>query len=153
MNQIDPHANLRAALADGALMLAHEVASGRDGTYHVVNAEGREPKFSCPADEYLAVVPYPHDWAPTSEHINALPKPVRDYVHLLHTNTDPAGTVRENALLRDQVKQLAAQVAELQALAVRAIPFLEEVGSTFDDDGSNEPLELARDIRDAVGAE
>lgn len=43
-----------------------------------------------------------------------------------------------------------ALVAELSALATRAIPFLEEVGAEFDDDGSNEPLELARSIRGAL---
>lgn len=150
MNKTDPHAHLRAAFADGALMLAHEIASGRDGHYHVVSAEGREPQFSCPADEYLAVIPYPHGWTPTSENINAQPKPIRDYLHLLHTNTDPAGEVRKRVLAERRIEELEAMVAQLSALAARAIPFLEDEAAKYEDDGSNEPLELARSIRSAV---
>lgn len=44
------------------------------------------------------------DWAPTPETINKLPAPLRRYIHDLETNADPAGMVRENVLLRDQVE-------------------------------------------------
>jgi hypothetical protein len=53
------------------------------------------------------------NWTPTSENINALPDPIRKYIHDLHTNCDPAGMVRENVLLREEVKRLAALVQEL----------------------------------------
>src|SRR5690606_14901948 len=39
---------------------------------------------------------------------------------------------------------------KLAALAQRAIPFLRDEGAKYDDDGSNEPLELARDIEQAL---
>lgn len=40
-------------------------------------------------------------WLPTPENINALPASVRDYIHGLEANADPAGMVRENVQLRD----------------------------------------------------
>ena len=45
-------------------------------------------------------------WEPTAENINALPEPLRRYVHHLETLSDPAGLVRENALLKQQVRAL-----------------------------------------------
>jgi hypothetical protein len=56
-----------------------------------------------------------HDnWLPTSENINALPRPLRKYIHDLHTHCDPAGLVRENALLRDRLEQLEELIKEIQ---------------------------------------
>lgn len=46
------------------------------------------------------------EWLPTPENINALPDPLRKYIHDLETNCDPAGMVQENALLKDTVKGL-----------------------------------------------
>lgn len=46
------------------------------------------------------------DWLPTVDGINALPTRVKNYVHDLQTNCDPAGMVAENTLLRDQTKML-----------------------------------------------
>lgn len=54
-------------------------------------------------------------WVPDSEHINALPQPVRSYVHDLATNADPAGMVAENALLRDTVAALEARLRETES--------------------------------------
>jgi len=45
-------------------------------------------------------------WEPTAENINALPEPVRRYVHQLETLSDLAGLVREHALLKQQVRGL-----------------------------------------------
>jgi hypothetical protein len=45
-------------------------------------------------------------WEPTAENINALPEPVRRYVHQLETLSDLAGLVREHALLKQQVRAL-----------------------------------------------
>jgi hypothetical protein len=45
-------------------------------------------------------------WQPTPENINALPEPVRRYVHQIETLSDPADLVRENALLKQQVAAL-----------------------------------------------
>src|SRR5690606_4465386 len=41
-------------------------------------------------------------------------------------------------------------IAKLAKLAERAIPFLRDEGAKYEDDGSNEPLELARDIEQAL---
>jgi hypothetical protein len=58
------------------------------------------------------IINIPDNWLPTSENINALPRPVRKYIHDLHTNCDPAGMVRENVLLREQVQALSRLVNE-----------------------------------------
>jgi hypothetical protein len=58
----------------------------------------------------------PPDWLPTPEAINALPEPLRRYIHDLETDVDPAGMVRENVMLRAERDQLVAKLAE-QALA------------------------------------
>lgn len=56
------------------------------------------------------------DWLPTSENINALPLPLRRYIMELQTNADPAGIVRENAVLRHDNAEfellLAASIAQ-----------------------------------------
>src|SRR4051812_28705714 len=48
-------------------------------------------------------------WLPDAEQVNALPQPIRKYIHDLETNLDPAGIVAENALLRDTVAALEAR--------------------------------------------
>lgn len=53
----------------------------------------------------------------TSAEINALPRPVRDYIHALETNCDPAGLVRANESLREQVHALTKMGEELKAQA------------------------------------
>lgn len=53
---------------------------------------------------------YWEQWLPDAQHINALPQPVRSYVHDLETNADPAGMVAENVLLRDLVEALEARL-------------------------------------------
>ena len=41
-----------------------------------------------------------------------VPAPLRKYIHDLHTNCDPAGMVRENVLLREQVQALSKLVKD-----------------------------------------
>ena len=54
-----------------------------------------------------------HDkWLPTPENINALPEPVRKFIHDLETNTDPAHIVRENILIKDTCKLLLSKLEE-----------------------------------------
>lgn len=50
----------------------------------------------------------------TPEEINALPDRVRQYIHDLETNADPAGTIQDNALLKDQTRELDAMIARLK---------------------------------------
>ncbi len=50
----------------------------------------------------------PDNWMPTSENINALPMPLRDYIHGLEARCDPAGDVSRMAMLNDENQQLRA---------------------------------------------
>ncbi len=52
-------------------------------------------------------------WRPTPENINALPKPLRDYIHHLETDADPAGTTAENFRLRQENKDLRQECEQL----------------------------------------
>ena len=62
-------------------------------------------------------------WTPTVESINALPEPLRAYIHELETNADPAGTVRDNTILRDQLSGLQIMFRKSQdALSAQAAP-------------------------------
>lgn len=44
----------------------------------------------------------PPDWTPTAENVNALPDPLRLYIHELETVCDPAGDVRKLHLLKKE---------------------------------------------------
>ena len=55
------------------------------------------------------------DWTPTAANINALPEPVRKYVHHLASVCDPAGDLRELAIARDTIRSLSALVDEQEA--------------------------------------
>jgi hypothetical protein len=50
---------------------------------------------------------------PTPEHVNSLPQPLRKYIHDLETIADPAGIVRENSQLKDQIRSLEIKLEEL----------------------------------------
>ena len=52
------------------------------------------------------------DWLPTPENINALPEPVRKFIHDIETNIDPQGMVRENVLIKDTCKALVLKLEE-----------------------------------------
>ena len=56
------------------------------------------------------------DWLPTPENINALPEPVRKFIHDIETNTDPAHIVRENILIKDTCKALLLGLKEKQTV-------------------------------------
>lgn len=47
---------------------------------------------------------------------NALPAYIRDYVHHLETDADPAGTLRENYALRQNVAALCDKVERLRRM-------------------------------------
>lgn len=68
----------------------------------------------------LSVVPTSSStWTPTAENINALPEPIRNYIHSLETNTDPAGMVRENAILRHDNAEFESRLAEVSKGALK----------------------------------
>lgn len=54
------------------------------------------------------------DWTPTAANINALPEPLRRFIHDLETRADPAGDVRLIYELRKQVSALEAMVVRLR---------------------------------------
>ena len=53
-------------------------------------------------------------FVPDPEHINALPEPVRRYIHDLETRADPAGDVAEIALLKENNAALWKRVEETE---------------------------------------
>jgi hypothetical protein len=55
----------------------------------------------------------PPDWKPTAENINALPEPLRRYIHDIETNCDPQGIIRENFTLRTENKFLRMECERL----------------------------------------
>lgn len=89
---------------------------------------------------------------------NVLPRIANDY--------EEWGNKEMAEYLREQFRKMLATPAchvhqpgpatmthpqeKLAALAQRAIPFLRDEGAKYEDDGSNEPLELARDIEQAL---
>jgi hypothetical protein len=50
-------------------------------------------------------------WTPTAENINALPRPLRQYIHDLQANTDLVETMRENFRLRQEIAALRKKLA------------------------------------------
>lgn len=50
-------------------------------------------------------------WLPTAAAVNALPEPLRHYIHGLETRCDPAGDTRELTIARDTIRALEAQLA------------------------------------------
>src|SRR5262245_18528547 len=61
-------------------------------------------------------------WSPTADNINALPEPIRRYIHHLATNADPAGTIAEAICQRENAMALARRVEELEAEMERLKP-------------------------------
>jgi hypothetical protein len=57
----------------------------------------------------------PDDWTATPDNVNALPEPLRRYIHDLQTNTDPAGLMRENFTLRQENAGLRLECERLAA--------------------------------------
>jgi hypothetical protein len=55
----------------------------------------------------------PKGWEPTIENINALPMPLRHFIHMLQTECDRAGTIRENVLIKEENHALRLKLREL----------------------------------------
>lgn len=55
-------------------------------------------------------------WLPSAENINALPKPLYDYIAGLETNADPPSMVADNIILRDTIKTLEKMLEERPAV-------------------------------------
>ena len=61
-----------------------------------------------------AFVPVAADWTPTPENINALPYPIRDYLHQMQTRADPAEETRDLVLARHTIRGLDIRLAECE---------------------------------------
>lgn len=96
-----PRASQPSGAAGEALRLILPMAKGYAAEHWV----GSNAAYIAEAEAVLASLASPSSggwqWVPTAENINALPKPVRDYIHGLAANCDPSGMVRENTQLRD----------------------------------------------------
>lgn len=52
------------------------------------------------------------DWIPSAVNVNALPKPLRRYIHSIEV-LDPQYLVQHNTVLRDQVRGLEKKLANM----------------------------------------
>ena len=69
----------------------------------------------------ITIMAIPDNWLPTAANINALPEPLRRYIHDLHTNAYPAGIISENLLVRDQNRQLIEKIRRMKELYREAL--------------------------------
>jgi hypothetical protein len=53
------------------------------------------------------------DWMPTGDTINALAAPLQTFIHQILSECAPAGTMRENVIVRDENEALRRKIAEL----------------------------------------
>ena len=63
----------------------------------------------------LALATEMDKFIPDADHINALPGPLRKYIHDLEARADPAGDVAGIVLLKENNAALWARVLELEA--------------------------------------
>jgi hypothetical protein len=69
----------------------------------------------CQCGLYRSHANHGESWTPTPANINALPNPIRRYIHDLESNADPSGTIREAICQRENAMALAFRVKELEA--------------------------------------
>jgi hypothetical protein len=68
-------------------------------------------------------------WLPTAKNIDALPKPLYDYVAGLETNADPPSMVADNIIMRDTIRTLEMLLKEKPAVDDE---FVEKWADKFD---------------------
>lgn len=107
-------ANRWLAVAEGLKLVEIQ---GLRGPWRVVDSARRggpgPSRFDTPvaAGSTPAPVTISDDWLPTPDAINALPKGLRDYIHQIQADCDPAGTVARAVLAEDNARALACLVA------------------------------------------
>lgn len=73
-----------------------------------------------PNEEHVAVFPgigavkLSKGWLPTAENINALPESVRKYIYELETNCDPPSLVRDNIIIKENIRALEIRLKEAE---------------------------------------
>ena len=95
------------------------------------------------------------NWTPIAKNINALPKPLKDYIYHVETLCDPAGIVAENTLLADQTKQLDAMIRRIKMdtrndIATAQIHIANAIQELERDHGSLLAADLEEQIRTAL---
>jgi hypothetical protein len=87
------------------------------------------------------------DWLPTAENVNALPDPLRRYIHDLETRADPSGDLRDKAIAQDEVAMLRAALNANVLKLGTALKALREIASGADAEGlrSDFPRGIAQD--------
>lgn len=78
-------------------------------------------------------------WLPTSANINALPYPIRKYIHDLETRCDPAGDIRELTIARDTIRAM-------EAARSIPLPFPREPGREWKNELDHELLSRIIDV-------
>ncbi len=63
----------------------------------------------------MAACDIANDWLPTITSVNALPAPLRRYIHDLQTTVDPSGLMRESFMLRQENAHLRLECERLAA--------------------------------------
>lgn len=87
-----------------------------DDAMHVIRHKDKELNAADQRIAHLeAQLKAAQDFVPDSAHINALPDPLRRFIHDLETNADPAGTIREAICQRENAMALAIRVNELES--------------------------------------
>lgn len=109
----------------------HAVSSGRSTAHAIANlsliavyekarAAARRAGTALDISEAIAALSTGQPdttWTPTAEAVNALPEPLRSYIHQLETRCDPSGELRELVIARDTIRALS-QVADEQRAAL-----------------------------------
>ena len=73
----------------------------------------------------------PYERSPLAGEINELPERLRSWIHHLETDADPAGTLRENFVLREAVAALGAKADKAEARAAELEAGLRRAWDTF----------------------
>jgi hypothetical protein len=90
------------------LCLLADLQTSESNVFRAVCPECETPNYQVTA----LLPPNPQPWLPTPANINALPEPIRKYIHNLETLCDPAGIVTQNTLARDRKTQLVARLKD-----------------------------------------
>lgn len=116
--------------------MRHPSAAARSVGATIANERMREERDSpTPFLDYFPLYPTGGPWPvdpaaprqeptlaafiPTPENVNALPEPLRRYIHDLQTDCDPSGTIRENVIARETITSLEILLTESREIATK----------------------------------
>ena len=96
-------------LVDLRALIEDAIAVDRDGSYYL-----RDEKWFLWIDKKIQALDGT-GFAPDAGHINALPEPIRNYIHDLETTCDPSGMLATIACQKGQIAALVAKSRETEA--------------------------------------